>query len=453
MPFEAVFNLLTSCSDNVPLPPGVSAAVSQDIDCSREDFPRTCHFAPGRKEVEPRKSRMPRWSNWNSTDTWELCIPKNQTSAALILPRGSFVVQLRAKGMALVEDRLRKYGHQLLQSAGQEGLYIITGTETCTTWANGVWLPNKEFFAKFHTAKWRWSGKANGDGKEKKHPRTKDEERDAKSENQVVFLHGFWIDVFESLGGPVLQHSAYPTDIGNRSTVSGGGAGTVRYSSSHPPNILSGSGAPSSSTPYVGNGITRTTTRDPTGVVQVKVNFNLDFIGFRHPCELINKLGLIFVSSLYLANSDRLFFSHDHHWMSILYESDDHFPGNDELCERICSKYKFVLENNTVCPIELSETPDIPLLQRTTVQLICPHDLLTAVVELRGEWPPLDTPVTHGHRLHFSAGTNDSGELDELYAYLHHSGLHSIIPTEVPIPIAFDFAFVPAVLKPVTKRP
>ncbi|KAG7086866.1 hypothetical protein E1B28_002787 [Marasmius oreades] len=427
--FEALFNLFTASEgDNVP--PGVLPAIDMPQNSSSGDsVSMACHYRPHTSfgNVLQRKSRL-----LSKEVTYELPL-KGYSAAALILPRGSHQERLKVTYRKAIFNRVKRYGLQWLDFTSHTSFYVVTGTETCSAWATAVWDSGKSTRAKFHSGKWDWTGKyIHGRGEVRKYPPTKKEEKEATCMDQTAFLIGFWMDWYGNMSDgrpglpPQSQHS--PSNQGGGAFNPGGGSDSApdRYSgTSNEP-----SGAAPQTYPYGPGGNNWFTTLnnlhpvclDDSSVQEVKIRFDLDIISYRQPCQLINKFGYLLVRLLDPAASFGLFFSHDDHWMSVIEESDDVFPDNDQFCERFCAKYKYVLEDDTIFPEELSANSSTTPFQRTTMTLVFPHHEVTAVVEVRGQRPSVETPLTA--RPCAGSMPGHSGSSSRQIQVIHESFIH-----------------------------
>ncbi|KAL0573487.1 hypothetical protein V5O48_008464 [Marasmius crinis-equi] len=94
----------------------------------------------------------------------------------------------------------------------------------------------------------------------------------------------------------------------------------------------------------------------------ISSEFNLcfsvnDFDGVNHPCHVINKFALMLISEIdsFLFEEGCIAISHDNDWISIVRDSEEPFPTKTEIIVRMCSKFKFVVEQDVIYTASLTE--------------------------------------------------------------------------------------------------
>ncbi|KAK1227355.1 Protein kinase of the Mitotic Exit Network [Marasmius sp. AFHP31] len=180
-----------------------------------------------------------------------------------------------------------------------------------------------------------------------------------QSDEETVFVRGFWIN--SRNGQMKLKPSVLPL---------GPGKGKGKDGGSNDENSRSGGG---SQDPRVGDPSSKpsssTYSSDPNGGHSRGSGLPSDALGspidesdvtsaqINHPCGVINKFALELISQIKPALLDTgcVAFSHDNDWISIIPESNEEIPPEAEFIRRICSKFKFVVEEDAIYPVFMTE--------------------------------------------------------------------------------------------------
>ncbi|KAF9266448.1 hypothetical protein L218DRAFT_69126 [Marasmius fiardii PR-910] len=291
----------------------------------------------------------------------------NSHGALLKLPKGGVLRNLERT--TEFHERIQKHWRQWYEFAetqgdlgGNQTLYVVTGVEQCSTWAAAAWddAPGErpellslrlEVGKPIGNCSWAYSTA-------RCETQTADPsgDCDAGDLKNTVFVRGFWVNKF---GGSVDSAFLPSTRFGGLDDGLGdddGGGDGLHGRSSSGPSPLSGSPSGFGSAPASGGGcgdsgaVAQTDSVNLAPDLQVQ-NLSIDCLGpsestICRPCEVINRFAFEVISRTNSAvlNTECIVVSHDNDWISTLEESDNGFPGHSEFLQRICSKFKFVIE-------------------------------------------------------------------------------------------------------------
>ncbi|KAK1221934.1 Guanine nucleotide exchange factor lte1 [Marasmius sp. AFHP31] len=301
--------------------------------------------------------------------------------ALLMLPRGSILRNLENTAELGERARLQwrqwyDYANGQMNPEDGRALYLVTGVERCRTWAMAAWdaihtcdrLGSLELTVDGTTGACSWMFPPARCSTEVSDPPTTDILR---SNQETVFIRGFWIDIFDgevSLRSPGLSSRPAKENDGNdnRSSNLGGSSSQGPSSSSS-----DSSSDPSSSThpSFHVNGCSgasdcQSDLLDPAigkaQILELELNMNLsddEDDSFVHPCKIINNFAFELISKTKPALLDVGFaaLSHDEAWISIVEDSDEEFPSNVTIIQRICSKFKFTIDGDVIYTVSMTD--------------------------------------------------------------------------------------------------
>ncbi|KAK1220127.1 hypothetical protein PQX77_017117 [Marasmius sp. AFHP31] len=299
--------------------------------------------------------------------------------ALLLLPQGGILKKLQKTYE--FRSRISRHWRQWYDFADEEGdpgerqlLCLLTGVEQCSAWAMGVWDPISGDSSDTLGSLVFTIDKSSGNGSWTRCPPRCSTQSlvPARADNELkeaIFVRALWITRI------VGNHSAgAPAPSPSRDHDEGGDEHDVptrhRWNSRNP--FGPGPTNPSQS-PFNPFRQTSSPARPPQDyhaysvqsdvhqaaragqllendatTIQLPATFDV----VSHPCELINQLAFEIISKARpsLLDSGCAIFSHDDDWLSVREDFDD---VNDplkgtELLRRICVKFKFVAEGDTV---------------------------------------------------------------------------------------------------------
>ncbi|KAG7089947.1 hypothetical protein E1B28_011575 [Marasmius oreades] len=331
----------------------------------------------------------------------------NTHGALLMLPKGGTLKNLERTTEFL--GRIQNHWRQWYEFAERQGdlggnqtLYVVTGVESCQTWAIAAWdrapgdtseSPTLRLAVNqsLETCSWGYS---TARCETQSTPISGSSESGAVLK-QTVFVRGFWIN---RLGGPMRGIFPPSTQLGgpggglDDDNSSGGDGGFHGHRLSGPSSVSStifpsfGSGPASGGGPSE-DAATQTNSAS-AGLVHGPLVQNLlvDCLALSEdtvypPCEVINRFAVEVVSRINakVLNTEYIVVSHDNDWISVLQESDDSFPSKVEVIRRICKTFKFVVDNGTIYTEELMND-DLELVQQSSVT---EHIVIPVLVEFR----------------------------------------------------------------------
>ncbi|KAL0057553.1 hypothetical protein AAF712_015800 [Marasmius tenuissimus] len=301
-------------------------------------------------------------------NTFTFCLSEKE-GALLMLPHGSTLRNL--VHTAEFTKRIRRYWRQWSEFANEkvdlvdngQSLCLVTGVERCSAWAMAAWdsnagiysdslqlgvgLANQTYTWKFPPPRCLKQSKGS--------PTTQDR---LQSDDETVFVRGFWID--SRNGQMKLQPPILPSGSGkgkekdgsnDKNSKSGGGP--------QDPCVGGPSSGPSSfnhsSNPSSGHSGGLNPPSDALGPPIDESDITSSQIA--HPCRVINKFALELISQIKPALLDTgcVAFSHDNDWISVIEESDDEIPPEAEFLRRICSKFKFAVEEDAIYTVSMTD--------------------------------------------------------------------------------------------------
>ncbi|KAF9259892.1 hypothetical protein L218DRAFT_629765 [Marasmius fiardii PR-910] len=331
-----------------------------------------------------------------------------------MLPKGGTLKNLEQ--ITEFQGRIQKYWRQWYEFAQRQGtlgenqtLFVVTGVEQCSTWAIAAWdqvpgNPTSESLSLVvdeSDGRCLWSYPTTRCEMQSFTTISPPESTDTSVLKQTVFVRGFWIN---RIGGqmnsaflPSMQFGG--TDGGMDGDDNFGGShdgGLYRSSSSNSSSLPSpfpppsSGSAPASGGRYFDDPATQMDTGGSAHDPQV-LNISAECLGLSdlmiiRPCEVINRFALEVVSRLNpeVPNIEFVVVSHDNDWISILDESDDSFPSKIEIIRRICSKFKFVVENAMIYTAKL-ENDDAELVKQSSASVPAnpPSGVIPVFIEFR----------------------------------------------------------------------
>ncbi|KAK1219678.1 hypothetical protein PQX77_017595 [Marasmius sp. AFHP31] len=291
--------------------------------------------------------------------------------ALLMLPHGSTLQNLVYT--AEFTKRIRQYWRQWCEFANEkidlvetgQSLCLVTGVERCSAWAMAAWdsnpgidsdslqlgvgLADQTYTWKFPPVRCLTQSK----GSQATTPDS------PQPDEETVFVRGFWID---SRNGHIKLQSPVPPEPGK---------GKGKDNGSNDENSESGPGGPQdshiggpssepSSSPHSshpGPGHSEGSNPPSDALGPPIDEFDVTSSQITHPCRVINRFALDLISQIKPALLDAgcVAFSHDNDWISIIEESEEEIPPEAEIIRRICSKFKFAVEEDAICTVSMTD--------------------------------------------------------------------------------------------------
>ncbi|KAF9264591.1 hypothetical protein L218DRAFT_1076491 [Marasmius fiardii PR-910] len=349
--------------------------------------------------------------------------------AILILPRGGTLKNLEQ--VTEFHGRIQKYWRQWYEFAQRQDtlgerqiLFVVTGVEQCSTWAIAAWdqvqrnptpdvLSLKLAVDKSNGGcKWDYStARCETQSLATVSP---PESAGTSALQQSIFVRGFWINRF---GGQMNSAFLPPTQFKG---MDGGMDGDDNFGGNHDGGFYgrsssSSSSLPSTFPPSFGSARASGTGYSDGAAAQMDIEgsirgphvlklslvsrtlwYAFTFSEAANPCEVINRFAFEVVSRLdpEVLNTECIVVTHDNDWISLLEESDDGFPSKFETVRRICSKFKFVVENAMIYTAKL-ENDDAELIKPSSASM--PVNSSSGVIPVFVEFREAD-PTRPMHR-------------------------------------------------------
>ncbi|KAJ8072124.1 hypothetical protein PM082_015682 [Marasmius tenuissimus] len=309
--------------------------------------------------------------------------------ALLMLPQGGKLHTLVAT--TEFKRRVRLYWRQWYEFAADrvdldegQALYLVTGFERCSTWAMAVW-DSTTSHDHDETSSLKLSVVESTGACSWAFPPARCTTQSSSTsasgsvpceDQQTVFIRGFWIDRFDgsiSSRSPVLLSSPPGQGKDDNSNNSNSRGSSSHDPPSNPPSSAypsfygGGSGASNFQSDFLDPSIDKLQTKE------LELNLSISDGGegsddIAHPCKIINMFALELISKVKPALLDAgcVAFSHDEDWISIIRDSDEDFPSNFEIVQRICSQYKFTIEGDVIYTASMTDTEKEFLEKRET---------------------------------------------------------------------------------------
>ncbi|KAK1221936.1 hypothetical protein PQX77_015226 [Marasmius sp. AFHP31] len=405
LPFNTLFNItqpLSSAANKDGVPEGFDPPCvlkSRWITITeRNNWSQIPLFQPKRAIVDQKRGVAV--DGLSRVFTFDL---SKKEGALLMLPSGSTLRNL--ENTMQFEERARlqwrqwyDYANGQMNPEDGRALYLVTGVERCKAWAMAAWdssyacdkSGSLELTVDVTTGACSWAfPPARCSTEVSGSPPT----QDLQSNQETVFIRGFRIDVYGqgiSLCPPGLSSRPSRERDGNSD-----GDSNFKSGSRNPPSGDSFKPSSSSSTHYSFHGGGHFGTSDSqsdylqrldppidaTRIVEVELNANLSGDSITHPCKTINSFAfeLIAKTEPTLLDVGCVAFSHDEHWISTIQDSDDEFPSNVEIVQRICSKFKFTIEGSVIYTTSMTDS-DKELLARRELSRSQGQDSVTVFV-------------------------------------------------------------------------
>ncbi|KAL0058047.1 hypothetical protein AAF712_015297, partial [Marasmius tenuissimus] len=329
-----------------------------------------------------------------------------EEGALLMLPCGSILRNLEST--ARLEERARlqwrqwyDYANDQMNLGDGRALYLVTGVERCRTWAMAAWdacqtcdrLGSIELTVDSNTGACSWGfPPARCSMEVSDSPTT----GISQSNQETVFIRGFRIDISDggvSLRPPGLSSRPAKEKDGNDGNPSPGGSGS--QGPSPPSGDSSSDPSPSMHPSSHGSGRPGASESQfypldlPIGKSQI-LELELDMIfsgneedSITHPCKIINNFafGLISKTKPALLDAGYAALSHDEDWISIVEDSDEDFPSNVEIVQRICSKFKFTIDADVIYTVSMNDL-DREVFERSKASRLQSQGSVTSVTVL-----------------------------------------------------------------------
>ncbi|KAL0566887.1 hypothetical protein V5O48_015111 [Marasmius crinis-equi] len=335
--------------------------------------------------------------------------------ALLLLPQGSVLENLEARNEFLtrIQDHWRQWYVWIKQTkkvdlGNQQTLYIVTGVEKCSSWANASW--DSAVVSENHQS---LSLKLAVDGTDGRcswaYPTSRCKTQSANPASLVaqaddilkhtIFIRGFRVDQRGGIGGSLESPPAAPMDLGGDGgdydeNIGGDGHDNDHHRGNGRQQNRSGD-SPSRTT---GRGSASSFGRGHSGGLS-RSNFSLDFSqrdiqitdlssfgsnSVTYPCQVINNLAFELISELAPALLDAgcIAVSHDDDWISIIRDSDEELSSEAEIIRRVFAELKYVVERDTIYASRMSDA-DTELLQQSLISVRNQTTLIPLLVEFR----------------------------------------------------------------------
>ncbi|KAJ8072151.1 hypothetical protein PM082_015709 [Marasmius tenuissimus] len=290
--------------------------------------------------------------------------------ALLMLPHGSTLHNLN--DTANFMERALLHWRQWYDFAdGQvdpdngQALYLVTGVERCTTWAMAAWdsisscgrddLGSLKLTIDGITRVCKWALPPVRCTTKASEPLATNS---SHSNQETVFIRGFWIDRLNGKLSPSISPSGPPKETDRSGYES---PDSRRGSPKQPPfsdpsfkqTSSTHSSFPNDQDPEVSHA---PSDLNPEMIEALIWNLDLDFLDegedelVTRPCRVINRFALKLLSKAKPALMDTgcAAFSHDDDWISIIQDSDEGIPPQSEIIRRICSKFKFTIAGDVI---------------------------------------------------------------------------------------------------------
>ncbi|KAL0564147.1 hypothetical protein V5O48_017906 [Marasmius crinis-equi] len=327
--------------------------------------------------------------------------------ALLLLPQGGVLENLQGK--TEFTSRIQLHWRQWYGFAEEQGdlgdyhaLYLVTGVEKCSTWVIAAWdstvhvaesgNPQQLSIEIMHDGTCVWRSL----------PPARCEARSLapganNTAKESVFVRGFWINRSNgtsSSSGPPPPPSPFGADSGNDDDDTwGGGDSRNPYlsrrsseASSQLSDSLSFSGSDHFGVSW--SSYSADSPQDETQVTNIALNLLVNGSDVvTHPCEIINKFALKLISNLSgggrgSSNAGWVAFSHDDDLITIMQDSEEGLPAETGIIKQVCSKFKFVVEEDTI-HIATMSIADKVLLQQTSSPDYVDALIIPVLVEFR----------------------------------------------------------------------
>ncbi|KAK1217013.1 hypothetical protein PQX77_020363 [Marasmius sp. AFHP31] len=237
-------------------------------------------------------------------------------------------------------------------------LYIVTGFVKCCSWALAVFDDVSEdspidlpLTMEKESEFWRWGRPSNQfydcdpRCERRSYPTTKRNPEGDAAKNQCVFIRGFWVHRHGGIGVEEETATTTVSSRGGTSELAGNqdwGSNNPYKSSSSKSSTQSTSGELSRHTNY--------SAIQPRGSNVFELELENNTFGqdlmILNPCRTINQFILSLLDGLGpdLLNSDHVAISDDSVWIDL----DQELSDTNDLIRRVCSQYKFVVEQDAI---------------------------------------------------------------------------------------------------------
>ncbi|KAL0567456.1 hypothetical protein V5O48_014535, partial [Marasmius crinis-equi] len=341
--------------------------------------------------------------------------------ALLLLPQGSVLENLDARKEFL--SRIQHHWPQWydwveqtkkVDLGDQQGLYVVTGVEKCSTWANASWDPavgsenpqslSLKLTVDGSNGRCYWAYSTSRCQTQSAKPLSSGTDSILK---HTIFMRGFRVDQRGSIRGssPLPAPMDFEGDNGNddenpagdrRDDDFGGNGRQQNHSSSFRNSSSHSSGqAPASSSGH-GHSGGQSRSNFSLGYPQSNMHImnlsgsesnsaglcstSMDLLAnVAHPCKVINDLAFELISNLNPALLDDgcIAISHDDDWMDVIQDSDEELPSKAEIIRRVSAELKYIVQGDTIYTSRMSNA-EIDLVQQS-LSLVSVQNMTTPI--------------------------------------------------------------------------
>ncbi|KAL0060011.1 Rho guanine nucleotide exchange factor [Marasmius tenuissimus] len=383
LPLNTLFNI-TQSRDSLANRDGIPEGVDPPCELGKRAITIEKEYHPPHTTfIQPEGAILEQGVQINDEESSDcFTFQLSETGGALLMvPRGDTLHKLEKT--AELKKRVQLYWRQWYKFAGDQvdlddgqALYLVTGVERCSAWAMAVWdstssyaggkLGSLQLTVDKSTGACSWAfPPARCSTRSSPIPPT----NGRNDLRETIFIRGFWID--RSVGGVASWPDTPPSGHGNSNSD---GDSNTRDRPENAPSPGSSSRPSASKDPSVSGGWSGTSgqQRSDAPTDETILEFDLDFPNsedsemIEHPCRVVNKFAfeLIARTKPILLNAGCTAISHDEDWISIVNESDEELPRGVEIIRRMCLKFKFIIEGDTIHTVSLSDQDKELLEQR-----------------------------------------------------------------------------------------